>query len=159
MAACRTPVIERRRWVFLKQRSDKVEALKRVPLMSDLSQSHLARIASLASERHEEAGSILAKQGSPVLEFFVILDGRARVEKGGKLLTRLAPGECFGEMSLIDFGPRSATVVAETPLVLLVIHTRSFQRLMRDIPALQRKLLLALVERLRRADAALSASN
>ncbi len=145
--------------MFLKDRSVRVGALKKVPLLSDLPQRHLNRIATLASERRNDAGKTLARQGTAGLEFFLILEGIARVERDGRLLARLGAGDCFGEVALIDFGLRSATVTAETPIVLLVIHTRSFQRLLRDVPALQRKLLLALCERLRRADSALAATN
>ncbi len=145
--------------MFLKDRSNMVDALKKVPLLSDLPQRYLNRIATLASERQKDAGNTLARQGTPGLEFFLILEGVARVERDGRLLARLGTGDCFGEMALIDFGLRSATVTAETPIVLMVIHTRSFQRLMHDLPALQRKLLLALSERLRRADSALAATS
>ncbi|NIN67969.1 MAG: Crp/Fnr family transcriptional regulator, partial [Anaerolineae bacterium] len=62
----------------------------------------------------------------------------------------------FGELSLIDGKPRSATVIAEAPIVLLVIHTRSFGDLLDAIPGLQKKILLALCERLRSADVALA---
>ncbi len=145
--------------MFLKRRSDKVDALRNVPLLSDLSRTHLNRIATLASQRTEDAGKILARQGTQGLEFFLILEGSARVEKDGKHVARLVAGECFGEMSLIDYGLRSATVTAETPVVLLVIHTRSFQRLLHDVPELQRKLLVILSNRLRQADATLPTSN
>ncbi len=141
------------------RRSEKVDVLKKVPLFNDLSQRHLGRIATLASERQKDAGITLARQGAPGLEFFLILEGIARVERDGRLLARLGTGDCFGEMSLIDFGLRSATVTAETPIVLMVIHTRSFQRLLYDVPALQRKLLVTLSERLREANAALASVN
>ena len=68
-------------------------------------------------------------------------------------------GDFFGEMALIDGKPRSATVIAETPIVLLVIHTRAFGHLLEAIPGLQKKVLLTLCERLRAADAALASLN
>ncbi len=142
--------------MFLRRRSDKVDVLKKVPLLSHLSQRHLNRIATLGSERTRDAGKILAQQGTPGLEFFLLLEGRARVERDGKILARLSPGDCFGEMSLLDYQLRSATVIAETPVVLLIIHTRSFHRLLDEAPGLQKKLLVTLSERLREADAALA---
>ncbi len=145
--------------MFFSRRSDKVDVLKKVPLLSGLSQRHLGLIASLGSERKRDAGKMLARQGTPGLEFFLLLDGSARVERDGKLLARLAAGDCFGEMSLIDYRLRSATVTADTPVVLLVIHTRSFHRLLDTVPGLQKKLLVTLSERLREADAALAAVN
>lgn len=145
--------------MLLRRRSDKVDVLKKVPLLSDLSQRHLGLIATLASKVERDAGKILARQGTPGLEFLLILEGNARVERDGKLLARLAAGDCFGEMSLIDYKLRSATVLAETPVVLLVIHTRSFHRLLDTVPGLQKKLLVTLCERLREADAALASIN
>ena len=145
--------------MFLRRRSDKVDVLKKVPLLSHLSQRHLNRIAALGSERTRDAGKILAQQGTPGLEFFLILEGSVRVERDGKLLARLGAGDCFGEMSLLDYQLRSATVTVETPVILLVIHTRSFHRLLAEVPGLQKKLLVTLSERLRQADATLAPTN
>ncbi len=145
--------------MLLWRRSDKVDALKKVRLFNDLSQRHLGLISTLAGQRKRDAGKILAEQGTPGLELFLILEGSVRVERDGKLLARLGAGDCFGEMSLIDYKLRSATVTAETPVILLVIHTRSFHRLLGEMPGLQKKLLVTLSERLRQADATLAATN
>jgi CRP/FNR family transcriptional regulator/CRP/FNR family cyclic AMP-dependent transcriptional regulator len=78
------------------------------------------------------------------------------VESGGKAIAQLKAGDFIGELSLIDGRPRSATVIAETPMTLLVIRRRDFRSLRDSVPGLQEKLLVTLCERLRQADQALT---
>ncbi len=106
-----------------------------------------------------DAGRVLVAQGGLGREFVLILEGSARVERDGKAIARLGRGDFFGEMSLIDRRTRSATVTAETPVVLLVVETRYFGSLLDTVPGLQRSILLTLCERLRAADEALAARN
>ena len=89
----------------------------------------------------------------------LIFDGIARVERDGQVIARLKAGDFCGEMSLIDGMPRCATVIAETPAVLLVVHRRSFGHLLNTVPGLQKKVLAGLCERLRAADSALGSRN
>src|SRR6266545_2608020 len=86
----------------------------------------------------------------------VIVDGNVRVEVSPRKRSRLEPGEYFGEMSLRDGGPRSASVIAETPLRLLVIKRRDFNTLLREAPELTQSLLATLSRRLRHAEASLT---
>ena len=83
----------------------------------------------------------------------------ARVERDGRLIARLKPGDSFGEMSLIDGEPRSATVTADGPVNVLVVDPRAFLALLDDIPGLSRKVMAALCERLRNADIQLASRN
>ena len=145
--------------MLLRRRSAKVDLLKNVPLFSALSRRHLDLIARHADEVRRDVGAELTRQGGLGLEFLLIVDGSARVERDGKKIARLGPGDFFGEMSLIDGKPRSATVITEAPTVLLVIHTRSFGHLLNAIPGLQKKILVTLCERLRTADVALASLN
>ena len=145
--------------MLLRRRSDKVDVLKKVPLFSGLSQRYLNLIAREADEVKEEAGTVLTKQGGLGLEFLLILEGGARVERDGTVIARLGPGDFFGEMSLIDGLPRSAAVIAESATVLLVIEARCFRKLLDTVPGLQRKLLVTLCARLRAADARLASIN
>ena len=145
--------------MLLKRRADKADVLKKVPLFSGLSRRHLHLIAAEADEVKEDAGTVLTKQGGLGLEFLLILEGSARVERDGTVIAHLGPGDFFGEMSLIDGLPRSATVIAECPTVLLVIQSRSFRSLLDAVPELQRKLLVTLCARLRAADARLASVN
>jgi CRP/FNR family cyclic AMP-dependent transcriptional regulator len=124
-----------------------------------LSQRHLDLVARHADEVSLDAGRVLARQGGLGREFLLIVDGSARVERDGRRIAHLGPGDCFGEMSLIDGRPRSATVVAETPMVLLCVHTRSFGYLLDTVPGLRKKILVTLCQRLRAADAALGSRN
>ncbi len=145
--------------MLLRRRSDKADVLKKVPLFSGLSQRYLDLIAAEADEVKEEADTVLTKQDGLGLEFLLILEGGARVERDGTVIARLGPGDFFGEMSLIDGMPRSATVIADSPTVLLVIQSRSFRSLLGAVPGLQRKLLVTLCARLRAADARLASLN
>ena len=145
--------------MLLKRHSDKVDVLKKVPLFSGLSRRHLDHIAREADEVKEEADTVLVRQGGLGREFLLILEGGARVERDGQTIARLGPGDFFGEMSLIDGMPRSASVIAGSPTVLLVIEARSFQHLLDTVPGLQKKLLVTLSARLRAADARLASIN
>ncbi len=142
--------------MLLRRRSEKIDLLKEVPLFSGLSRRQLELVARHADQVRCDAGKVLTRQGGLGLEFLLIVDGSARVERDGREIAHLGPGDLFGELSLIDGKPRSATVIAEAPIVLLVIHTRSFGDLLDAIPGLQKKILLALCERLRTADVALA---
>ncbi len=145
--------------MLLRRRSDKVDVLKKVPLFSELSRRHLDQIARHADEVRLDADRVLARQGEHGLEFLLIVEGSGRVERDGKEIARLGAGDFFGEMSLIDGKPRTATVIAETPVVLLVVHRRSFGHLLETVPGIQRKVLRTLCERLREADASLASTN
>ena len=145
--------------MLLRRHADKIDVLKKVPLFSALSRRHLDMIARHADQVRRDADAILARQGAQGLEFVLIVEGNARVERDGKIIAHLGAGDFFGEMSLIDGRPRSATVVADAPVVLLVVHRRSFGRLLDSVPGLQRKVMAALCERLRAADETLALRN
>ena len=141
---------------FPQLRSDKVDVLRKIPLLSGLSQRQLNAFAKYADRVEIRQGATLAKQGGQGLEAIVIVDGKARVEADGKAIAELVAGDVVGEMSVIDGQPRSATVIAETPMTLLVLHRRDFRFLLETVPGLQWKLLVTLCRRLRQADQALT---
>ena len=145
--------------MLLKRHSQKVDVLKSVPLLGTMSRRHLDLVARHADEVSVPAGRVLARQGGLCREFFVVLEGRARVEQSGKRIAAIGKGEMLGEMSLIDNKPRGATVIAETPMTLLVIESRSFGVLLDDVPELRKKVLVTLCERLRAANAKLALMN
>jgi CRP-like cAMP-binding protein len=130
--------------------------LKNVPLFRGLSQRQIEQVARLADEVEVPAGKRLASAGEVGHELFVIVDGEARVRTKDGRTIRLSPGEFFGEMSLIDGGPRSATVDAATPMKLLVVGHREFWELLADAPPLAGKIMRALSQRLRNAEAAVT---
>jgi len=133
--------------------NQKVRHIRRIPSFSGCMRRELLAIARIADIREEPPGKVLTRRGAPGKEFFLILEGTARVELSARKRVLLGPGECFGEMSLLDGKPRSATVAAETPLRLLVISRRAFWPLLLTAPQLTRKILVTLSERLRQAQA------
>jgi len=132
---------------------DKIERLEEVSLLAACSRRQLRAIARISEVIEVPAGTVLARSGAPGEEFFLIMDGSARVEVSARKRSRLEPGQYFGEMSLLDGGPRSASVLAETPLRLLVIKRRDFTTLLKEAPELTQSLLATLSQRLRQAEA------
>ena len=130
----------------------KLELLRRVPLFSGLDRSGLGQVAKLADEVEVAPGAVLTREGETGHEFFVVVDGRVRVEQGGQLVNTLAAGDFLGEISLVDGGPRSATATSEGPARLLVIGHREFHSLMAGFPRIQLQILQALAERVRRVE-------
>ncbi len=135
---------------------EKVKHLRQIPIFNGCSRRELAAVARIADLIEEPSGKVLTQAGEPGKEFFLILDGTARVEVSARKRVRLGRGDFFGEMSLLDGEPRSATVIAETPLRLLVIGRREFWVLLNEIPQLTRRILVTLSQRLRQAQAELS---
>ena len=97
-------------------------------------------------------GRILVEEGTIGREFFLIVDGEAAVSRNGRRLATLGPGQYFGELALLDRRPRSATVISDTEMLLLVLGQRQFNGVLDAVPALSRKLLAAMATRLREAD-------
>ena len=102
-----------------------------------MTDSAIDAIAGLAEPGHYAAGDTLVRQGDPGETLIVIVEGRATVDQDGTEIRRLANGDFLGEISLIDGGPRTATVTAETPIEALVIDRAGFDRLMGDHPAVR----------------------
>ena len=130
--------------------------LQRVNLFEACSSRQLRAIARIAEVQEVPAGEVLARTGEPGDRFFVIVDGSARVEVSPQHQSRVGPGAFFGEMSLLDGEPRSATVVAETAMRLLVIPRRDFVTLLREVPSLTQRMLITLCQRLRQAEKAMN---
>ena len=133
---------------------DKIARLEDVTLLEGCSRKQLRAVARITDVLELPAGTVLARAGEPGNEFFLIVDGSARVEVSVRKRSRLERGDYFGEMSLLDGGPRSATVIAETPVRLLVINRRDFTTLLREAPGLTQNLLITLSKRVRQAEAA-----
>lgn len=130
----------------------KLELLGNVPLFAACSKRDVRRIASLADEVEVPKGKVLTRQGEPGWDCFVIADGRAKATMRGRGSASLGPGAFFGEMALLDQGPRSATVTAETDMHLLVLSSRSFSSLIDEVPLVARRIMTVLAERLREAE-------
>jgi len=132
-------------------------ALSGVPLFSGLSRRHLRRVAALSEEEAFDEGTKLAEEGKSGDDFYVILEGEAKVLRGNKRIARLLPGDFFGEIALIDGGPRTATVVAETPIIALTIDRKRFRKLLEDEPSVVTKMLEEVASRLRNNERSLTA--
>jgi len=130
-----------------------VDALGSVPLFSACSRKELALVAKQGVRQSADAGEVLVKEGSAGAELSVILEGTARVERHGRKVATLGPGGFFGDLSLLDRAPRNASVIAVTPMELIVLHQRAFDELLATGPGLAKKLLVGLARRLRQEDA------
>jgi CRP-like cAMP-binding protein len=125
------------------------ELLRAVPLFSGLSRRHTKKLAERADEVEFRKGEVVVEAGARGGSFFVIVEGEARVTKSGRTVARLGPGDFFGELALLDGGPRSATVTAATPLLTIRIFKRAFDRLVAQEPGVAAKMLAVLAGRLR----------
>ena len=130
-----------------------IQHLSEVPLFSACSKKDLMKVARASDEISVPEGKELCKEGQTGREFFLILAGTASVKRKGRKVATLGKGQFFGEMALLDRGPRSATVVADTDMTLLVLGQREFGGLIDEVSGLAHKLLAAMASRLREADA------
>jgi CRP-like cAMP-binding protein len=134
------------------------QQLGKVPLFSGLSQRELEAIVRAGKEVEHRAGHVIAREGDRGIGFFLVLSGEARVSRGGKGLAKLGPGDFFGEISLLDRGPRTATVTASTPIRLLGVTAWVFRGLLTENPSIALKLLEVVAGRLRQVTKARAAT-
>ena len=134
-------------------KDSKLDHLARVRLFSALSKKELTNLGRACDEVTVSAGKVLCEEGKPGHEFYLILDGAATVKRGGRKVATLAAGSYFGELALLDRGPRNATVIADTDMDLLVLGQREFAGVLDEIPGVAHKLLTSMAGRLREADA------
>ena len=127
----------------------KIKALSAVGLFSGCSQKELQSVAGLCTQLSLEKGFVLTTEGTPGRECFVIADGTARVTIGGRKVGEVGPGECVGEMALLDGGLRTATVTAESPMNVYALSVSEFKSLLGVSPTIVRKIATSLAQRLR----------
>jgi len=125
----------------------KVELISGVPLFARCSKKELRMIANLADQIEWPEGKTLIKEGRLGSEFFILIEGTVSVSRGGEKLRDLAAGEWVGEVALISSVPRTATVVATSPIRALVLTRAGFSQLMKDSPSIAAKVLAVLGER------------
>lgn len=133
-----------------------LKRIRSVPLFSEFGDKELHRVAAIAKEVEFPAGKEIAKQGESGVGFHMIVDGEASVVVEDKLHALLTPGSYFGEMSLLDGRPRSATVAAKTDLKTISLTSWDFNALLDQYPELARKLLIELSRRLREVENSVS---
>jgi CRP-like cAMP-binding protein len=126
-----------------------VDELKRVPLFSGLDRRELDLLAHQVKERRFPAGSVIMKEGSTGQGLFIIRDGAVSVRRGDRALARLGPGEFFGELAVLDEGPRTADVVADTDTVCLALVSWEIRPLLQEHAGMTYKMLQEVVRRLR----------
>jgi CRP-like cAMP-binding protein len=128
------------------------DLLGQVPLFEGLSRRHLKRIAEHADEIAFREKETIVEADQPGGTFFVIVEGEVRVVRGNRTIARAGPGEFFGEISLLDGGPRTASVVADTPVVAIRLFKASFDKVVREEPGVAGKILAEVARRLRQAE-------
>ena len=133
------------------------DLLAQVPLFEGLSRRHLKQIAEHADEISFREREIIVEAGQRGGTFFVIVEGEVRVVRGDRTIARVGPGEFFGEISLLDGGPRTASVIAATPVVAIRLFKASFDKVVREEPRVAGKILAAVARRLREAEKTVTA--
>jgi CRP/FNR family transcriptional regulator, cyclic AMP receptor protein len=126
-----------------------VAALNALPLFDGSSKRQLHRLAAEAEVVTFEADRPIVEEGEAGEAMFVVLSGRARVIRGGRKVATLVPGDFFGELSARDGGPRTASIVSETPMELLRLFRHTLRRMIEEEPSLAMGLLEGLARRLR----------
>jgi CRP-like cAMP-binding protein len=133
-------------------RSSYLDQLKAVPLFASFNTRDLRRLAKASDEVDIRPGYVIVEQDQSGHGFYLILEGTASVRRNNRKVATLGPGQYFGELALLDRGPRNATVVADTQMRVLVLGPREFGGVVDQIPGLARKLLTTMAQRLRECD-------
>jgi CRP/FNR family transcriptional regulator, cyclic AMP receptor protein len=136
----------------MASRDSYLDQLRSVPMMSAFSKKELTKVARATDEVHVKAGREIVHEGKAGHECYVVLKGKADVVLKGKAIATFGPGDHFGELALLDGGPRTASVVAKTDMDLLVLGQREFLALLEEIPGLSRKIMGNLASQIRRLD-------
>jgi CRP/FNR family cyclic AMP-dependent transcriptional regulator len=137
-------------------RANKVDLLSSVPLFEGLSKKELRTVVKEAEEEVFNPGRDIVAEGKSGGRFYLIVSGRAKVSQGGRGRATLGPGDFFGEMSILDKGPRSATVTADSRVEALSIASWNFLALMQENFSIARKVMQHLSERIREKERSLT---
>ena len=129
-----------------------LDHLAAVPLFRACSKKELQKIAKASDELVLPAGREFATQDKAGREAFIIVSGTATVKRNNRKVATLGPGDVVGELSLLDRGPRTATVIADTEMDVLVLGPREFSALLDDVPSITHKLLKTLAAMVRELD-------
>jgi CRP-like cAMP-binding protein len=124
------------------------EELTHVPLFAGLSRQQLAMATRLSTPIDLPAGQVLARQGAVGAEFFIVIDGHVDVVQSGEVVATRGPGSPLGEIALLGARPRTATLVARTPVRARVASQREFVGLLATVPEISQRLHVTMAERL-----------
>jgi CRP-like cAMP-binding protein len=127
----------------------KIEALRSVSLFGNLRPRELEQVGQLADEVDLPAGEVLMREGESASQMFIIGSGEAVVERGGREVARMGPGDVLGEMAILAEGPRTATARLTKASHLFVLGHREFHSLLDDVPAVRECVLAEVARRLR----------
>jgi CRP/FNR family transcriptional regulator, cyclic AMP receptor protein len=133
----------------LAVKTDPTESLRRVPLFSGLDRKELELLGKLIKQQQYDAGATIVKTGADGLGLYIIKEGKVAVIRDGQRVASLGPGQFFGEISVLDGGPRTADVRAESATVCLTLISWEVKPLLMENPSITYKMLLEMVKRLR----------
>ena len=133
-----------------------VTFVKAVPIFSSCTPKELKGVATSGKEVSFETGRVICKEGETGVGLHIILEGEVKVVVGGRTRRRLGPGAFFGEIALLDGGPRTASVVAETPVRTFAITSWNFRSVLKEHPSMPVKMLEEVCKRLRENERSLS---
>ena len=134
--------------LLMSRRDAYIEHLARVPVFSACSRDELRKLARRTTDIPIAPGHVLVKEGERGLEFFVIVNGRAKVTRAGRKVGELGPGDFFGELSLLIDARRNATVTALTPMEAIVLSRREFDDALAEAPRMTRRIMSGMARRL-----------
>ena len=129
-----------------------LDSLASISLFSALSRKELQRVARASDAVDVKEGHELTRQGDVGREMFVVVEGTATVKRNGRKIGTAGPGSAIGELSLLDRGPRTATITADGPMKVLVLGSREFAAVLDEVPGIAHKIMAALAERIRELD-------
>ena len=124
------------------------DQLKGIELFSELSKKELRSVSRLMTAVNVKAGKALMTEGEVGREFLVLLEGEATVRRSGRVIARVGSGDFLGELAVIAGVPRTATVTADTDMVVSVLNRREFSGLLDQQPTIMKKVLIGTVKRL-----------
>lgn len=129
-----------------------LEHLAKVPIFSACSRQELEAIACRVTDVTLPAGEVVVAEGRAGYEFLVIVQGEVAVTKGDREVARLGAGDFFGELSLLDRGPRTATVTTLTDVEAIVLSAQEFDAFLEEVPSVARAILAGAARRMRELD-------
>jgi CRP-like cAMP-binding protein len=128
--------------------SERLALLADAPLFEGLTKTQLRKIVKVSGARTVDPGEELVKEGVPGRVFYIVVEGQAKIVRRGRTIERVGPGDSFGEMAILTTAPRSASVVADTPMEVLTLSGPHLRTILLDQPRIAVRMLDTLARRL-----------